>query len=217
MAHSGIDTAAEKRRMLTRHLAGRDIRDSRVLQAMQTVPREAFVGALYFADAYIDAPLPIDEGQTISQPYIVAKMVELAEIDHHARVLEVGAGSGYGAAILGQIAAQVFSIERIAHLATNARQVIQKLGYTNITIVHGDGTQGLMEHAPFDAIIVTAATSFVPDALKEQLVFGGSIIVPVGDDDFQQLIKLTRMDVDSFERTTHGAVRFVPLLRECEG
>ncbi len=181
---------------------------------MREVPREAFISALSAPNAYLDAPLPIDEGQTISQPYIVAKMAELADLDTTSKVLEIGAGSGYGAAVLGQIAAEVFSIERKPKLATNASNIIKKLGYNNVKIIEGDGTRGLIEESPFDAIVVTAAAPVIPEVLKQQIVLGGCIVIPAGEGPIQHLIKLKRTDVDVFERTEHGAVRFVPLIGE---
>ncbi len=200
--------------MLTTHLAGRGITNADVLKAMNEVPREAFIPELSAPNAYLDAPLPIDEGQTISQPYIVAKMAELADLNETSKVLEIGAGSGYGAAVLGQIAAEVFSIERKSKLAASASKVIDKLGYTNVKIIEGDGTRGLPEESPFDAIVVTAGAPVIPDILKQQLVLGGCIVIPAGEGPVQHLIKLKRTDVDQFERTTHGAVRFVPLIGE---
>ncbi|MCW8091649.1 protein-L-isoaspartate(D-aspartate) O-methyltransferase [Alteromonas sp. ASW11-130] len=205
---------AEKQLMLTTHLAGRGIRDTNVLKAMNTVPREAFLSAVNVPHAYIDAPLPIEEGQTISQPYIVAKMAELAHLDSHSKVLEIGTGSGYGAAVLGQIAAEVFSVERKAKLAPQARSVLKKLGYANVTIVEGDGSRGLIEESPFDAIVVTAAAPVIPAILKEQLVLGGSLVIPAGEGPIQHLLKIKRTDVNTYERTEHGAVRFVPLIGE---
>ncbi|MCW8107046.1 protein-L-isoaspartate(D-aspartate) O-methyltransferase [Alteromonas ponticola] len=214
MQQSDSENSRAKQLMLTRHLGERGIQDSHVLRAMATVPREAFISAIHFGHAYVDAPLPIDEGQTISQPYIVAKMAELAEVKNDAKVLEIGAGSGYGAAILGQIAAQVISIERKPGLAARARKVIEKLGYNNITIIEGDGTKGLQQAAPFDAIIVTAASPAIPESLKHQLVLGGSLVIPVGDETYQHLLKIQRTDVNRYKRTEHGAVRFVPLIGE---
>jgi protein-L-isoaspartate(D-aspartate) O-methyltransferase len=205
--------AAERERMVERQLVRRGIADERVLAAFRHVPREAFVPADLADYAYDDNPLPIGEGQTISQPYVVALMAEAAKISPDARVLEVGAGSGYAAAILGQIAKEVVTIERHASLAENARRTLTELGYTNVTVIHGDGSLGVPERAPYDAILVAAGAPAPPGSLKQQLGEGGRLVIPVSVDSHQDLKVITRRG-DSFEEENLGAVRFVPLLGE---
>lgn len=201
-------------RMVDVHLARRGIRDRRVLDAMRTVPRERFVREGLEEFAYEDSPLPIEEEQTISQPYIVAAMAEAAEIGPGDRVLEVGAGSGYAAAVLGRIAGRVFAIERHPSLAELARERNRALGYGNVDIRTGDGTRGLEEEAPFDAILVAAGAPAVPAALKQQLAPGGRLVIPVGEASEQRLCKITRTGEDRFEEENLGAVMFVPLIGE---
>src|SRR4051812_39003891 len=200
-------------RMVDAQIAGRGIRDSRVLAAMRRVPREEFVDEGLREFAYEDNPLPIAESQTISQPYIVALMLEAAEIGEDDRLLEIGAGSGYAAAVAAQIARQVFAIERHASLVAQARERFRRLGYRNIDLRHGDGTQGWPDGGEFDAILVAAGGAQVPPALKAQLKTGGRLVIPIGEPDAaQELVKLTRRSVDDFEEEHLGAVRFVPLV-----
>lgn len=201
-------------RMVDAHLARRGIRDKRVLNAMRTVPRECFVREGLEEFAYEDSALPIEEEQTISQPYIVAAMVEAAEIKADDRVLEVGAGSGYAAAVLGQMAREVFAIERHAALGKLAQERIAALGYDNVDIRVGDGTRGLEKEAPFDAILVAAGGPEVPSALKQQLAIGGHLVIPVGGPGEQKLCKITRVSESRFEEENLGAVMFVPLIGE---
>ncbi len=199
--------------MVEVQIAGRGIRDQRVLRAMRGVPREVFVDAGLEQFAYEDGPLPIAERQTISQPYVVALMTEAAEIDENDRLLEVGAGSGYAAAVAAQIAKQVCAIERHGSLVAQARERFRKLGYRNIELKQGDGTQGWQDGGPFDAILVAAGTSRVPAALKKQLKIGGRLVIPLGDaDGAQELVKLIRRAENDFEEEHLGAVRFVPLV-----
>ena len=200
--------------MVERQIAGRGVADARVLAAMREVPREAFVPDALAEFAYEDSPLPIEAGQTISQPYIVARMIELAELGPHGRVLEVGAGSGYAAAVMSRIAAQVFAIERHAVLARAARRQLAELGYDNVTVYHRDGTEGLPEHAPLDAIIVSAGSDRVPEALCSQLAWGGRLIIPVGSRRGQVLKRIIRRGEEEFEEEGHGMVAFVPLIAE---
>src|SRR3954451_25479380 len=200
-------------RMVEVQIAGRGIRDQRVLDAMRRVPREAFVEEGLREFAYEDNPLPISEQQTISQPYIVALMLEAAEIDEADRVLEVGAGSGYAAAVTAQIARQVCAIERHASLVAEASERFRRLGYRHIELKHGDGTQGWPDGGGFDAILVAAGGPEVPPALKAQLKIGGRLVIPIGHpDQAQELVKLTRRSKTSFEEEHLGAVRFVPLV-----
>ncbi len=204
-------------RMVARDLAPRGNLDEAVLEAMATVPREAFVPPEYAHRAYEDGPLPIGEGQTISQPYVVAVMASAAELTPVDQVLEVGTGSGYGAAILAQLARQVYTIERHANLATEARQRFEDLGYRNIDVTIGDGTLGLPSRGPFDAIVVTAgAPSEPPPALLEQLAPGGRLIIPTGDTRYHQELTRIRRSPDGteFKREPLGGTRFVPLIGE---
>ena len=199
--------------MVERQLAARGITDGRVLAAMERVPREAFVPAELAEYAYDDSPLPIGEGQTISQPYIVALMAEAAHIGPGARVLEVGTGSGYAAAVLAELAASVVSIERHAALAEKARAALMELGYGNVEVIEGDGSRGVPERAPYDAILVAAGAPAPPDSLKRQLAEGGRLVIPINVDSHQELRVITRRG-DSYEEEDLGAVRFVPLLGE---
>ena len=199
--------------MLRSQLAGRDIRDARVLAAMGTVPRHEFVPEPLRQDAYEDHPLPIGEGQTISQPYIVAAMLEHLALQAADRVLEVGTGSGYAAALLSELCAEVFSVERYSSLAASAEATLLRLGFRNVTIKVGDGSLGWSERAPFDAILVSAATAEVPPALFEQLNEGGRMIVPVGPPSGQQL-QLIRKIGGQRAVTMLEACRFVPLIAE---
>lgn len=192
----------------------RGIRDKHVLNAMRTVPREHFVADGMAEFAYEDTPLSIEAGQTISQPYIVAAMIEAAAVRPGDRVLEVGAGSGYAAAVIGQIAERVYAIERHEALVASARQRLTDLGYDNIDVIAGDGTRGLPEHAPFDAILVAAGGPAVPPALKEQLAVGGRLVIPVGKESGQTLCKVIRRTEAEYEESNLGAVIFVPLIGE---
>ncbi|HYX04343.1 MAG TPA: protein-L-isoaspartate(D-aspartate) O-methyltransferase [Reyranella sp.] len=204
-----------RRRMVRRQIAGRGIDDLRVLAAMEKVPREAFLPDAMREFAYEDTPLPIEEGQTISQPYIVARMAEAAHIAANDRVLEIGAGSGYAAAVLGELAQQVFTIERHPALADLARARLRQLGYRNVEVRTGDGTLGWREQAPFDAVIATAGGPRIPDTLREQLAIGGRLVMPVGETrSVQTLIRLTRTGARTFHREELEEVRFVPLIGE---
>lgn len=198
--------------MVDRDIAARGVDDDAVLAAMRTVPRERFCPANVARFAYDDSPLPIGEGQTISQPFIVAAMAAAAQLRPGSRVLEIGTGSGYGAAVLAEIASEVWTIERIAPLADRARRTLADTGYDTVHVVCGDGTLGLPDQAPFDAIIVTAGGPAVPDALVEQLADGGSLVIPVGAEPRdQRLVRVTRRG-DHLVEEDLGAVRFVPLV-----
>lgn len=204
---------AERQRMVDVQLAARGIRDLGVLEAMRTVPRERFVDAGMQEFAYEDSPLPIAAGQTISQPYIVALMIEAAGIGPGDRVLEVGAGSGYAAAVISRIAGQVHAIERHATLVEAAQARFDALGYDNITLRHGDGSGGWPEQAPFDAILVAAGAPAPPQALRTQLAVGGRLVIPVGDSPLgQRLRRITRIDEGNYREDDLGGVSFVPLI-----
>lgn len=195
-------------------LAQRGVRDPRVLEACRAVPRERFLDEGLREFAYGDHPLPIAEDQTISQPYMVAVMVEALNLKPHEKVLEVGTGSGYAAAILAQVAGQVYTIERYESLAAVARERLEKLHYSNVHVRHGDGTQGWPEHAPFDAIVVAAGGPKVPRELMQQLRIGGRLLIPVGSLRDQELQLVTRLDEATFQQKNLGRVRFVPLVGE---
>ena len=209
------DFSRERDRMVDVQIARRGVRDRHVLDAMRAVPREAFVEPGLAEFAYADGPLPIGEGQAISRPYVVALMTEAAEVKPGERVLEVGAGSGYAAAVMSRIAARVHAVERHAVLADDARRRLGRLGYDNIELRVGDGTLGWPEAAPFDAILVAAGGPEVPPALKEQLAIGGRLVVPVGgEDDGQTLLKITRTGAAAYEKENLGDLAFVPLIGE---
>lgn len=206
---------AERKSMVARQIAGRGIRDASVLAAVGKVPREAFLDADHQEFAYQDRPLPIGGGQTMSQPYIVALMCEAAAIRPGDRVLEIGTGSGYGAAVLAELGATVFTVERNDALAARARQRLAQAGYHGVQVITADGTLGLAEAAPFDAILVTASGPQVPAALLDQLGTGGRLVMPVGDADaVQRLVCVRRTGAGAFEQDDLGAVRFVPLIGE---
>jgi protein-L-isoaspartate(D-aspartate) O-methyltransferase len=198
--------------MIEGQLVERGIRDRRVLQALASVPREAFVSHELAAFAYDDGPLPIGDGQTISQPYIVALMIEALRLEAGARVLDVGTGSGYAAAVLSRIAREVFSVERVEHLSDSARARLAELHYDNVQVCCGDGTLGWPEHSPYDAIVVGAVGPRPPPALLEQLTVGGRLVMPVGPSGLQTLIRLTRTGTQSYREEPLVDVRFVPLI-----
>ncbi len=198
--------------MVAKHLRARDISDERVLAAFEAVPREAFVPADLNDRAYDDSPLSIGEGQTISQPYIVALTAQALRLDGHEHVLEVGAGSGYAAAILGQLARSVVTLERLASLATTAAARLASLGYTNVHVHHADGTLGWAPDAPYEAIAVAAGAPRPPRALLEQLAIGGRLVIPFGPHDRQRLARITRTGATTWTEENLGEVRFVPLV-----
>jgi len=200
-----------RERMVASQLRARRVGDERVLEAMARVPRHEFAPQTYRDQAYEDHPLPIGEGQTISQPYIVALMLEALALSPADKVLEVGTGSGYVTALLAELAAQVFSVERHAVLANSARDLLARMGYSNFRVIVGDGGQGFVEYSPYDAIIVSAAAPGVPGALLAQLTEGGRLIIPVGTADSQQL-QLIRMENGQPQTTLRELCRFVPLV-----
>jgi protein-L-isoaspartate(D-aspartate) O-methyltransferase len=197
--------------MVDDQLVRRHIRDQRVLEAMRTIPRHLFVPEEQRHLAYIDAPLPIGNGQTISQPYIVALMTELLRLETTDHVLEIGTGSGYQAAILSQLAEQVYSVERIPELAERARLAVAELGLTNVQIVIGDGTQGLVQYMPYHGIIVTAAAPEVPKPLEKQLAEDGRLVLPVGSR-IGQVLEVWHRRGDQFVCEKMAPVAFVPLI-----
>lgn len=208
------DSFAQARaRMAREQLRDRGIRDERVLAAMEKVPREKFVLPADFANAYGDFPLPIGAGQTISQPYIVADMLEKLELQPTDRVLEVGTGTGYQAAILGELAGEVWSVERHDELAQRAKSILQELGCANVHVVHGDGSKGLPERAPFNKILVAAAAPRVPEILLAQLAEDGRLVLPVGTRQEQQ-VQVVRKINGQVLATNYEPCRFVPLLGE---
>lgn len=206
------DCARLRQMMVEQQIIRRGVGDPRLWAAMRAVPRERFVPEDVRSLAYEDRPLPVEAGQTISQPYIVARMIEAGAISPEDRVLEVGAGSGYAAAVMSRLAGQVFAVERIAELAALAEGRMKALGYDNVSIGLGDGTAGWTEKAPFDAILVAAGGPGVPPPLREQLAIGGRLVMPVGDGGEQQLVRLIRKDEEEFDLTVLEAVRFVPLI-----
>lgn len=209
------ETTTKRRKMVERQVRARGIHDERVLAAMERVPRHAFVPASLAEFAYDDAPLPLDAGQTISQPYIVALMAQAARLDRSDRVLEIGTGSGYAAAILAELADRVDSVERLPELAAQARATLQAQGYERVRVHTADGTLGLPAEAPFDAILAAAAGPEVPQAWREQLAVGGRIVMPVADDRRRQrLVRITRVNRDRYDEEDLGAVAFVPLVGE---
>ncbi|MFQ5351210.1 MAG: protein-L-isoaspartate(D-aspartate) O-methyltransferase [Thermoanaerobaculia bacterium] len=211
----GADPFAELRRqMVEQQIRRRQVRSLPVLRAMEEVPRHRFVPEPQRGSAYVDSPVPIGDGQTISQPYVVALMTELLELDGDSRVLEIGTGSGYQAAVLSRIAKEVYSIEIRAGLGEAARRQLDDLGYDNVQVRIGDGYQGWPSAAPFDGIIVTAAPERVPQPLVEQLKIGGKMVIPVGRF-LQELLVVTKTE-DGIQTREVAGVRFVPMIGEVE-
>jgi len=208
------DFEARRAAMVREQIEARGVRDPAVLAAMGAVPRHELVPESVREHAYEDRPLPIGHGQTISQPYVVAAMSEALDLDGDERVLEIGTGSGYQAAVLSGLCREVFSIEIVEPLAERARADLARLGYDNVQVRSGDGYQGWPEQAPFDAIVVTAAPDHVPQPLLDQLAPGGRLVMPVGDA-FQELIRITRTE-HGFERESLFPVRFVPMTGEAQ-
>jgi protein-L-isoaspartate(D-aspartate) O-methyltransferase len=205
-----VSDEAARDRMVREQIAGRGISDARVLEALRKVPRESFVDAAVKDKAYDDRPLPIGFGQTISQPYIVARMAVLAKLQGHERVLEIGAGSGYATAVLAELANEVWGVEIVPALADAAQKRLAALGYKRAHVERGDGTHGLAEHAPYDAILVAAGAPRVPALLLAQLSFGGKLVIPVGPRESQRLVVVSRFGED-YETTYDIPVRFVDL------
>lgn len=208
-----FDLAARRHEMVEYQIRARGVRDPLVLKALGHVPREAFLPEKMQESAYDDSPLPIAAGQTISQPYIVAFMIEALALEGGERVLEIGTGSGYAAAVLGEIAGEVYTVERIDELADNATAALKSLNYHNVFVHCGDGTLGLPEHAPYDAIVVAAGAPTVPESLQSQLKIGGRMVIPVGSEPTsQELVRITRQSETRFTGEDIADVRFVPLI-----
>jgi protein-L-isoaspartate(D-aspartate) O-methyltransferase len=206
---SGDEFKDQRRQMVERQIRARGIKNQAVLEAMMKVPRHRFVTAGYVTAAYEDHPLPIGQGQTISQPYIVAYMTEAAEISDNEKVLEIGTGSGYQAAILGELAKEVYTIEIIPELAERARRTLSELGYRNVRVKTGNGYEGWAEYSPYDGIVVTAAPAEVPQALIDQLALNGKMVIPVGVG-AQEMMIITKTADGVIEKRTIP-VRFVPM------
>ena len=203
----------DRERMVATQVEARGITDPLVLEAMRVVPRERFVPPYLAVFAYDDGPLPIGKGQTISQPYIVAAMAEAARIKPGERVFEIGTGCGYGTAVLSRIGGEVYTIERIGELAETARARLAALGYDNVHVREGDGSLGWPEHAPYEAILVTAGGPRVPKALLDQMAVGGRLIMPLGPEPRgQQIVRVTRTDAHEYEHENLESVEFVPLI-----
>ena len=213
-ANSEVRWADERAEMVRSQIAARDVRDPKVLEAMREVPRHRFVPLGSRDRAYLDRPLPIGYGQTISQPYIVAAMTELLRPKSTDRVLEIGTGSGYQAAVVSRLVAKVYTIEIVPELAESAAKTLAELGYANVEVSSGDGYRGIPEQAPFDGILVTAAPDEIPEPLIEQLAVGGRMVIPVGDL-YQQLTVVEKTD-RGISKHTVFPVRFVPMTGEAE-
>ncbi len=213
MCYNATTMEQKRQHMVRTQLRRRGIRDAAVLQAMSAVPRHLFLPEPIRAHAYEDCALPLEEGQTISQPFIVALMAQALQLQGHERVLEIGTGSGYAAAVLSHLSAEVYTIETVPTLTETARVCLAELGYGNVHVRQGDGTVGLLEHAPFDGIVVAAASPWVPHPLRRQLAVGGRLVIPVGGRDDQMLLRLTRSKQEVQVERLSG-VRFVPLLGE---
>jgi protein-L-isoaspartate(D-aspartate) O-methyltransferase len=210
-----IDFKKERETMVEQHLVARGITDQNVLDAFSKVPREEFVPDEYKEIAYVDRPLPIGNGATISQPYTVALMCQIISVDKNSKVLDIGAGSGYESAILSLMCKEVIAMERIKELADSARDKLKRLGYNNVKLIHGDGSEGYEKEAPYDAIKVAATTEQITDAWRDQLKVGGKLVYPELLNDVQKLVEATKTQ-DGFTLTTHGYVTFVPLIKGTE-
>jgi len=205
---------SKRQRMIETQLLPRGIKDPRVIAAMRKVPRHLFLDEALWPEAYEDHPVPIGEKQTISQPFIVAFMTEALKLSGTEKILEIGTGSGYQAAVLAELAEQVYSMERLPSIAKRARRILDELKYANIVITIGDGTLGWKEHSPYDGIIVTAASPYPPKTLLEQLKVGGRLIIPIGDEFTQDLTLYIRDSDKDYSKESYGGCRFVKLIGE---
>jgi protein-L-isoaspartate(D-aspartate) O-methyltransferase len=213
MTTTAVGFEEARRRMVERQLVARGIVDPLVLAAMEKVPRERFVAVDQAALAYRDGPLPIGEGQTISQPYIVARMTAALALTPTDRVLEIGTGSGYAAAVLAEIVAEVYTVERLPGLAERARRRLTELGYASVHVLIGDGTLGWPEHAPYEAIVATAGGPKAPPALLDQLALGGRLVIPLGPEPYEQrLVRIVRTSASDYRHEELELVAFVPLI-----
>jgi protein-L-isoaspartate(D-aspartate) O-methyltransferase len=213
MSGQKMSMVQERRQMVEQQIRQRGVTDPVILDAMAEVPRELFVAPEYRIQSYDDTPLPIPAGQTISQPYVVALMIEALHLRPADRVLEIGTGSGYAAAVLSRMSREVYTVERHGELVAYARARFQELGYDNIQVRHGDGTLGWPEHAPYDGIVVAAGGPQIPLSLRQQLAPGGRMVIPVGRRrERQQLVRITRENESDFRQEKLGHVRFVPLI-----
>jgi protein-L-isoaspartate(D-aspartate) O-methyltransferase len=208
------DPSGPRARMFLTDLVGRGITDAKVLDAFRAIRREAFVPPALAERAYADAPLGIGEGQTISQPYIVALMMQELTLLGDETALEVGTGSGFAAAVMSMLAKDVYTIERLPSLATSATERLARLGFANVHVTCGDGSLGWPAHAPYDVIAVAARAVRPPEPLLHQLTIGGRLVIPVGEEDMQMLVRVTREGKESFREESLGEVRFVPLISE---
>jgi protein-L-isoaspartate(D-aspartate) O-methyltransferase len=211
MFNNRLDYTEERERMVIEQLQGRGIKNKKVLDAFRKVPRHKFIQQQYQESAYNDHPVPIGEGQTISQPYMVALMTELLELKGSEKVLEIGTGSGYQAAILAELASEVYTVERVELLAQKTKSTLAELGYDNLKVKVGDGSCGWQEHAPYDGIIVTCGAPSVPEPLKEQLAVNGRLVIPVGGD-FSQVLTVIERKQDAFQEKEVCCCVFVPLI-----
>ena len=200
-----------RHQMVETQIVTRGISDKKVIDAMLKIPREKFIEKKFYNEAYNDHPLPIEEGQTISQPYIVALMTELLNLTGHEKVLEIGTGSGYQTAILAEIVKEVYSVERFSTLFNKSKKILDELGYKNVFLFNCDGTEGLEKHSPFDRIIVTAASDKIPQPLVEQLKESGRLIIPIGDRFSQELLITDKIN-GKLKIKNYGGVTFVPLI-----
>ncbi len=214
MGNQALSYERQREEMVKKQIAGRGVSDPKVLAAMRKVPRHLFVSEALRDQAYGDFPLPVGEGQTISQPYIVAEMTQALQIDEDDRVLEIGTGSGYQAAVLAEIAYRVYTVERLYTLFSKARQLFDDLGYHNVVCRYSDGTIGWKDEAPFDAIIVTAGAPRIPSQLLSQLADGGRMVIPVGDQFSQTLTKFYKDEKGRIHESDMGGCRFVKLVGE---
>ena len=201
---------SRRRKMVETQIIARGIKNPSIISSMLDVPRHLFVKEIYREQAYYDEPLPLDEEQTISQPYVTALMMELANLNEMSKVLEIGTGSGYAAALLSNIAAEVYTVELRANLYESARELLKLLNYENLTLINSDGKNGWESHAPYDAIIVSAASKSIPEKLLSQLEIDGKLLIPIGENN-QELLCLTNKR-DQIKTEKHGAVKFVPLI-----
>lgn len=204
------------RKRLVQELKNKGIKDENVLNAIEKIPRHFYIETTFGDDAYENKPISIDRGQTISNPYTVAYQTELLELTGNEKVLEIGTGSGYQSAVLAELNADVYSIERHQPLFRKAKKTLESLGYTNVKTFYGDGFKGLPEHAPFDKILITAAAPEIPKELLKQLKINGAMVIPFGDGDTQQMIRIIRLDNNEFEKETFSNFTFVPMLKGIE-